>query len=175
MYLLCSTNPTNLDKLWRDYDNINREAIIKILGVPLNQQHPVDPGPAPCRSWWIGSEGNCGPRLGRLHQLPTLLPRSKGEDAEPASGGLPRHPLCRHAEQVKIDLYKHQLLSEHISTTGVQREIARLSNLQLPHSGDWINVIPSPSIGLQLRSTTTQALNVAYTRKMTQSVEACSQ
>ena len=60
--------------------------------------------------------------------------------------------VSQKAISLKIDLCKHQLHSEHISTTGVQKEIARLSSFQRPYSGDWLNVIQSPSIGLHLRS-----------------------
>ena len=100
-----------------------------------------------------------------------LLPGSKGEDVEPAEEAFTatlsvdmqweEGNLIVVSQKViilKIDLCKHQLLSEHISTTGVQREVARLSNLQLPHSGDWLNVIPSPSIGLKLRSANTKSM-----------------
>ena len=61
--------------------------------------------------------------------------------------------VTQKAISMKIDLRKHQLLSEHISTTGVQRDIARLASLRLPHAGDWLNVVPSPNLGLHLRST----------------------
>ena len=37
--------------------------------------------------------------------------------------------VTQNAISTKIDLCKHQLLSEHISTTGVQRDIARLAML----------------------------------------------
>ena len=30
------------------------------------------------------------------------------------------------------------------------REITRLASLGLPHAGNWLNVVPSPSLGLQM-------------------------
>ena len=34
----------------------------------------------------------------------------------------------------------------------MDRDIARLASLSIPHSGDWLNCVPSPSLGLHLRS-----------------------
>ena len=50
LYVLRTTNPTNLQQLWKEYDDITMEAMVKILGVPLNNtqwsqaQLPVDLG-----------------------------------------------------------------------------------------------------------------------------------
>ena len=38
------------------------------------------------------------------------------------------------------------------TNSGVQRDIARLASVSLPHSGDWLNVMPSPALGLHLTS-----------------------
>ena len=51
----------------------------------------------------------------------------------------------------KIDQHHHQLLSDHFTREGAQRESARLLSLGLPHAGDWLTVVPSPSLGLHLR------------------------
>ena len=52
----------------------------------------------------------------------------------------------------KIDLHKYQLQSKKINELGNVREIARLASLSLPNAGAWLNVVPSPSLGLHLRS-----------------------
>ena len=52
---------------------------------------------------------------------------------------------------LKIDLHNHQLLNNQITGLEVTRDIARLASLGLPHSGDWLNVVPSPALGLHLR------------------------
>ena len=39
LYVLRTTNPTNLSPLWKEYDDLTREAMVKILGVPLNNTH----------------------------------------------------------------------------------------------------------------------------------------
>ena len=51
---------------------------------------------------------------------------------------------------LKIDLKNLQLLTDHISELGVTRDITRLACLGLPHAGDWLNVVPSPALGLHL-------------------------
>ena len=52
----------------------------------------------------------------------------------------------------KIDLHKYELLSQQINELENVREIARLASLSLPNAGAWLNVVPSPSLGLHLRS-----------------------
>ena len=52
---------------------------------------------------------------------------------------------------LKIDLNNLKLLTNHISGLEITRDIARLASLGLPHAGDWLNVVPSPSLGLHLR------------------------
>ena len=48
---------------------------------------------------------------------------------------------------LKIDEKDHEKL---LDDTESSREKARLHSVQLAHSGDWLNVVPSPSLGLQL-------------------------
>ena len=38
-----------------------------------------------------------------------------------------------------------------ITGLGVTRDVARMASLGLPHAGDWLNVVPSPALGLHLR------------------------
>ena len=49
---------------------------------------------------------------------------------------------------LQIDLNNHQILSAKISDLGIVREVARLGSLGLPHAGAWLNVVPSPTLGL---------------------------
>ena len=52
---------------------------------------------------------------------------------------------------LKIDLKNLQLLQNQITGLGVTRDVARMASLGLPHAGDWLNVVPSPALGLHLR------------------------
>ena len=53
---------------------------------------------------------------------------------------------------LKVDQHNQHLLAQHFSTLGVQREMERMASVGLPHARDWLNVVPSPSIGLHLRT-----------------------
>ena len=54
---------------------------------------------------------------------------------------------------LKIDQHNLQLLSNHISTEGTVRDIARLASLSIQdsHAGDWLTASPLPSLGLLLK------------------------
>ena len=76
------------------------------------------------------------------------LSTKQGEEATKENlTGVPQKAIS-----LKINLHNHQLLTEHTTSTGVQRDIARLASLTVPHSGDWLNVLPSPNLGLHLRT-----------------------
>ena len=47
----------------------------------------------------------------------------------------------------RVSQKKLECLREDVETT---RETARLTSLSLPHASDWLNVVPSPVLGLQL-------------------------
>ena len=47
-----------------------------------------------------------------------------------------------------VDRRKLEILRENLETV---RDNARLNSLALPRAGDWLNVVPSPALGLQLR------------------------
>ena len=72
-----------------------------------------------------------------------------GEDATVAS----LQGVSQREVSLKIDLHNLQLHTDHITELGVTRDIARLASLGLPHAGDWLNVVPSPALGLHLRPT----------------------
>ena len=55
------------------------------------------------------------------------------------------------AASLLIDLHNKELLIETITREDVVREKARLTSLGLPHAGDWLNVLPSPTLGLHMR------------------------
>jgi hypothetical protein len=52
----------------------------------------------------------------------------------------------------KIDQNNRSLLSNQTRESGSVREMARLASVGLAHAGDWLNVVPSPALGLHLRS-----------------------
>ena len=52
----------------------------------------------------------------------------------------------------RIDRNTHQVFLAHTNERGSTRDRARINSLGLPNSGAWLNVIPSPSLGLHLKS-----------------------
>ena len=49
------------------------------------------------------------------------------------------------------DLRNHQSLVPSITTSDDTRDMARMESLRLPNSGAWLNIIPSPALGLHLQ------------------------
>ena len=76
----------------------------------------------------------------------TALASRMGEDAPFSS----LQGATHWKVSLNIDLHNLQLFNNHISEQGVTREIARLASLGLQHAGDWLNVVPSPALGLHL-------------------------
>jgi hypothetical protein len=79
--------------------------------------------------------------------LLTYLSAKMGEEAniDSLSGSTKR------AISLTIHLNNLQLLSNHINELDNVREKARLTSVGLPHAGDWLNVLPSPTLGLHIR------------------------
>ena len=173
MFTLRTTNPFHHQDLWQRFDNITRETISMILGVPVNDgqwlqaQLPVSKGglglrasmdhaPAAYISSLLSSQDlkesilsksreECPPRISSA--LIDQLAMKMGEDTSIISiQSVPQKIIS-----LKIDLHNLQLLENNITGLGVTRDIARLASLGLPHSGDWLNVVPSPALGLHLR------------------------
>ena len=53
---------------------------------------------------------------------------------------------------LKVDLKNQSFLSNLVAEQGDTREIARLASVGLPHAGSFLSVVPSPPLGLHLRS-----------------------
>ena len=80
--------------------------------------------------------------------LLTYLSAKMGEEATIES----LSDATQRAVTLKINLHKLQLLTNHIDGLDNVREKARLTSLGLPHAGDWLNVLPSPTLGLHMRA-----------------------
>ena len=60
--------------------------------------------------------------------------------------------VSQKAISMKIDLSKHHRLTTQTANYVALINQARLASLGLPHSGDYLYVIPSKSLGLHLRT-----------------------
>ena len=58
--------------------------------------------------------------------------------------------LSQKAISLKVDIKSQECL---LSSLDNVRDKARLSSLGIKHAGDWLNVVPCPTLGLQLRPT----------------------
>ena len=79
--------------------------------------------------------------------LLTLLSTKQGEEATQEN----LEGVNQKTASLQIDLNNTKLLSSYLTREGVVRDIARFASLSLPHSGDWLQVVPSPVLGLHLR------------------------
>ena len=172
-FVLRTTNTTELQHLLREFDTITRDGLARILGTTLDDKAwqqaklPVslggmglrcaeDHAPAAHTASVLGSQhllqgllGNDGQENEGAVLPPSLLQAltvTMGEEAkeEELVGVAQRHLGAKvDKEQVRKRL---ELVEE-----GDTEEMARLKSLSLPHSGDWLNVVPSSALGLHLR------------------------
>ena len=174
MYTLRTVDPTSMQLLWQEFDSVTREALCRILGSPLTDLQwqqaklPVSMGgmglraaedhsaAAYCTSFLLSQ-----PLIRDLLHLPpeessaTLPPAllhllSAKQGVEATSESL--EGVSQKMASLAIDLNNKDSLLQHYTREGKTREVARLNSLGLPHAGEWLNVVPSPSLGLNLRS-----------------------
>ena len=62
------------------------------------------------------------------------------------------HGVTQKMLTLKVNQLNHGLLLEEFTPENGYRETARLRCLGNKHAGDWLQVVPSPSLGLNLRS-----------------------
>ena len=159
--------------MWREYDAITRESLCRILGSPMNDAQwtqatlPVSSGGLGLRcaedhchaayiSSLLGSQDLKSQLLcRRSEECPPLvtadilqgLTERTGEEENIAS----LEGATQKQISTRIDQHKHQTLLTHITDSGSVRDQARFNSLGLPNSGAWLNVLPSPTLGLHLR------------------------
>ena len=178
MFSLRSVDTTNHQVVLQHYDQVTREGLARILGVPptdmqwLQARLPVtmgglglrtaeEHGPAAYASSYLSAL----PLLRSLRHTPEDSPsvplppallqrlahlRSEETDMESLlklEGG--QHALSLEIDQVASE----ELKTEVAALGGVRgvRECARITCLQQPYAGSWLNVVPSPALGLHLR------------------------
>ena len=172
MFMLRAIDTTAfLDEL-AEFDNIIRGALSRILGAVLTDPQwaqaslPVAMGGLGLRS---AVDHAAGAHAVSFLTCQTLLDGLLGENTEE-----PRLPqplldliavktgeettvetlmgVSQKKVSLKVDLFNQSLLLLHFSEGGDKREIARMASLGLPHAGNWLSVVPSPALGLHLRS-----------------------
>ena len=172
MYTMRTTETTDHQPLWQGVDCLIREAMSRILGVPLSTtqwlqaQLPVKMGGMGLFSTWdLAPAAYCTSYLAAHDLKLTILNKTQEESPPIISAGMLEYLSSKTGEDSTIDsligtsqsavslsihLKKHQLLTQTIQGQGVVRETARLASVGLLHAGDWLNVMPSPTLGLAM-------------------------
>ena len=173
MFLLRALDTTPCADLLEEFDSITREALSNILGPPVSDLQweqaklPVSMGGAGLRaaldhapvayaSSYLAAQPLVRNLLGRREEdAPAALPQPlldcitarQGEEATTES----LEGLTQKMASQAIDLNNQSMLLNHYKAEGCTREIVRMASLGLPHSGDWLSVVPCPALGLYLR------------------------
>ena len=173
MFTLRTTDPTNHLDLWNMYDGITRESLCRILGSPISDIQwtqstlPVSQGGLGLRAAVDHASAAYISSILAAHDLKEQILGLVGEDIPPviapqllesleSKTGSEESVACLRSTSQKelslrIDLHNTELFRQQISESGNVRDMARFSSLGLPNAGAWLNVIPSPSLGLHLR------------------------
>ena len=176
MFLLRTVDTSGHQDLLAEYDRHVREALIRILGSPvedlaweqaklpvsmsgLGLRAATDHSAAAYATSYLASQ----PLVRQLLCTPddqencplnpavvaTLATKMGENNEELTQGSL--EGQTQKMVSTKIDLVSKDLLISNIGETGDEREIARLTSLCLPKAGAWLNCSPLPALGLHLR------------------------
>ena len=174
MFFLRTTMTTDHQDLLLKFDSVTREGLSRILGLPLTHLQwrqaklPVtlagvglhsaeDLAAVAYATSYLSSHsmvqdllhpGDEDPPASLPQPLLTTLSDKLGEETSVES----LHGVTQKMAARKVHLRQHHLLLEDFNTEAGQREVARLRCLGNPRAGDWLTVVPSPSLGLNLRS-----------------------
>ena len=173
-YTLRTSNPVHHLGLWQEYDRITRDTLCRILGSSISDYQwwqatlPVSAGGLGLRA----AEDHCQAAyitsliasqdlkqmiLGRsAEECPTLVTAAMLQSLA-AKTGQEETLVCLQGSMqrevsTRIDTNNNLLFLTHTNERGSIRDRARINSLGLPNSGAWLNVLPSPSLGLQLKS-----------------------
>lgn len=163
--------------LLQEFDSITREALSRILGGPASDEAwsqaklPISMGGIGLRS--AEDHAAAAFSVSFLAAQPLVRALLHHEEADPVCLPAPIlhvvtskvgaeeqisteffHNLTQKMLSSKIDLHNQQLLLDQLKAQGSTREVARFLSVSIKdaHAGDWLSVVPSPGLGLLLRS-----------------------
>ena len=172
MFILRALNTLDYQEPLMEFDSIIRGALSHLLGSPLTDiqwaqaslpvamggvglRSAVDHAPVAHAVSLIAAQPLLDGLLGedtQELQLPQplldMITAKTGEltSVESLSG------VSQKEASLKVDLLNQSLLLQHFNEEGEAREIARMASLGLPRAGNWLSVVPSPALGLHLRT-----------------------
>ena len=172
-FFLRTVNTLPFPQLLQQFDQLQREALTRILGTGLSElqwhqaQLPVSMGGLGLRgALHHASSSFASSVLSTASQARAL--QNRQNDATPLS--LPQDILndlslklgeeasvetlwgfSQKAISLKVDLRRLSILQGQVEDLGSVREKARLASLGLHHAGSWLTVVPTPALGLHLQ------------------------
>ena len=172
MFMLRAVNTLDYQEPLIEFDSIIRGALSHLLGSPLTDIQwaqaslPVAMGGVGLRS--AVDHAQVAHAMSFLAAQP-LLDGLLGEDTEETQLPQPLLDkitaktgeltsvesltgLSQKEASLKVNLLNKSLLLQHFDEEGEVREIARMASLGLPRAGNWLSVVPSPALGLHLRT-----------------------
>ena len=172
MFMLRAVDTSNHQEQLFKFDSMVRGALTRLLGSTLSDEQWAQASlPAAMGGLGLRSAADHAPTAHAVSLLAaqTLLDGLLGEDVEAPSLPQPLLQLIsakigedstvetltgvtQKMASLKVDRLNHSLLLQHFTEKGVERDIARLSSLGLPHAGSWLSVVPMPALGLHLRA-----------------------
>ena len=167
-YCLRTCDPAHLLLTYKNFDSLQFATFSQLFGHPLNANArtqaflPVKMGGVGLRSAEHHSSGAfiasniqarpvvdqvLSPHITRrsLHNAFSLLQKHTGNPTLTSEELLPPNSN-QHSLSRDIDAYYGKTLLAHASP----RDSARLLSLSLPHAGDFLDAVPSPSLGLHM-------------------------
>ena len=165
-YCLRTCDPFSLSPIYNDFDALLLSTLHQILGRPLNDAArgqaflPIKLGGAGllsttqlCSAAFISSLKETSSIVRSLlpSTTPSQPPDSAFQHLQAQSGNatyssLSLLPSSSSQQSLSAEIHAHQrsLLFSSANT----RDKARLNSLALPHAGDWLDALPSPSLSL---------------------------
>ena len=169
-YCLRTCDPASLLPIYSHFDSLQLSSLYTIIGRPLNDSAraqaflPVKMGGAGlvstsqvCAAAFIASSNQTSAIVRSILPLATaqLLPDSAFQHLQQQTGNptytsLALLPPSSTQHSLSAEIHAHQRTT--LLSSSSARDRARLLSLALPHAGDWIDALPSPSLNLNLDS-----------------------
>ena len=166
VFLLRSTDQTQHQDLWATFDDLIRDTLNQILGSSINDKQWAQ-AQRPLVMWVLGAGGavehSAGAFFISVHASESmkegLLPHGNVQVDTISAMALLREKvdelafeevpeMTQKTTSLEIDKNLKVRLAQSLTD---KRDKARIASLGLQHAGDWLNVIPSPVLGLHVR------------------------
>ena len=172
MFFLRTTDTSEMEDLLSQFDTITREALSRIIAFPITDLHwrqaklpcslgglglqaAVDLAPIAFASSYLASHPLTVDLLHPGVEVDPMLPQLVLDSISGKLGEVTTvetlHGFTQKMLTLKVNQLHHHLLIDDLELEGGQRETARMRCLGDKHAGDWLTVVPSPSLGLNLR------------------------